>query len=111
MATEWLLNQAAGGYISYDPDDRVYYLTPEQEALLAEPLGGDEVEDNFTPAGRLMSGASVLCCTPHGMVDDGSALGAVVADSRLRDIMLGAGFSSFERVMTTRYSRVLFGRP
>ncbi len=38
-------------------------------------------------------------------------LGRVVADKRLREIMLGAGFASFERVMTTRYNRVFTGRP
>jgi SAM-dependent methyltransferase len=85
-------------------------LRPDGYLFMVEPIGGDEVEDNFTPAGRLMSGASVLCCTPHAMVDGGSALGTVVADSRLREIMLGAGFSSFERVMTTRYNRVFAGR-
>jgi len=79
--------------------------------FMVEPIGGNEVEDNFTPAGRLFSGASVLCCTPHAMVDGGSALGTVVADSRLREIMLGAGFASFERVMATRYNRVFAGRP
>jgi hypothetical protein len=36
MVAEWLLNQAAHGYISYDPGDRAYYLSPEQEALLAD---------------------------------------------------------------------------
>jgi SAM-dependent methyltransferase len=86
-------------------------LRPGGYVFMVEPIGGDEVEDNFTPAGRLMSGASVLCCTPHGMVDGGSALGTVVADRRLREIMLGAGFSSFDRVMATRYNRVFAARP
>ena len=78
---------------------------------MVEPIGGDRVEDNFTAGGRLMSGASVLCCTPHGMVDGGAALGTVVADERLEGIMRRAGFKSFRRVMSTRYNRVVEVRP
>jgi SAM-dependent methyltransferase len=79
--------------------------------FMVEPVAGDQVEDNFNPAGRWMSGASALCCVPHGMVDAGAALGTLVTDARLREIMLGAGFSSFRRVMTTRFNRVLEIRP
>ena len=41
---EWLANQAAGGYVSYDPKARSYYLSPEQSALLA-----DETSAHFIP--------------------------------------------------------------
>ena len=33
---EWLLNQAAGGYVSYAPDSGRYHLTPEQAFALAD---------------------------------------------------------------------------
>jgi len=33
---EWLSNQAAGGYVSYDPQDQVFFLTPEQSLALAQ---------------------------------------------------------------------------
>jgi SAM-dependent methyltransferase len=79
--------------------------------FMVEPIGGDLVEDNFNAAGRLMSGASVLCCTPHGMVDGGAALGTVVADARFEEIIRGAGFTKFRRVMTTRFNRVFEARP
>jgi hypothetical protein len=36
MVGEWLLNQAAAGYISYQPGEQRYVLSPEQEALLAD---------------------------------------------------------------------------
>jgi SAM-dependent methyltransferase len=32
---EWLANQAAGGYVSYDPKTRTYALTPAQAMVLA----------------------------------------------------------------------------
>jgi len=86
-------------------------LRPDGYVFMVEPIGGDRVEDNFTPAGRLMSGASVLCCTPHGMVNGGAALGTVVADARVEEIMRGAGFQSFRRVLATRFNRVFEARP
>jgi 2-polyprenyl-3-methyl-5-hydroxy-6-metoxy-1,4-benzoquinol methylase len=86
-------------------------LKPDGYVFMVEPIGGDRVEQNFTAGGRLMSGASVLCCTPHGMVDGGAALGTVVADERLEGIMRRAGFKSFRRVMSTRYNRVIEVRP
>ena len=42
---EWLANQAAGGYIAYDPATRRYSLPPEQAAALA-----DETSRSFLPA-------------------------------------------------------------
>jgi SAM-dependent methyltransferase len=33
---EWLSNQAAGGYVSYDPDTDAFFLSPEQSLMLAE---------------------------------------------------------------------------
>jgi SAM-dependent methyltransferase len=36
---EWLANQAAGGYVTYDPAAEVYYLDDEQATCLADPNG------------------------------------------------------------------------
>ncbi len=36
---EWLANQAAGGYVEYDPASDTYYLTDEQAMCLADPNG------------------------------------------------------------------------
>ena len=36
MVREWLLNQAAGGYVSYDAQTGQCSLSPEQEVLLAD---------------------------------------------------------------------------
>jgi hypothetical protein len=33
---EWLSNQAAGGYVSYDPASDRFYLNPEQSLVLAQ---------------------------------------------------------------------------
>ncbi len=37
--TEWLNNQAAGGYVSYDPATGEYFMTEEQAFCLADPNG------------------------------------------------------------------------
>ncbi|MBL8859548.1 MAG: class I SAM-dependent methyltransferase [Planctomycetes bacterium] len=34
---EWLNNQAAGGYVQYDPAKQRYFMTPEQKAAFADP--------------------------------------------------------------------------
>lgn len=36
---EWLGNQAAGGYVQYDPSSDTYSLSPEQALCLADPDG------------------------------------------------------------------------
>ena len=33
---EWLSNQAAGGYVTYDPDGEEFFLSPEQSFALAQ---------------------------------------------------------------------------
>jgi SAM-dependent methyltransferase len=33
---EWLSNQAAGGYVSYDPQQEAFFLSPEQSLALAQ---------------------------------------------------------------------------
>jgi hypothetical protein len=37
--TEWLNNQAAGGYVSYDPETGEFFLSDEQAFCLADPSG------------------------------------------------------------------------
>src|ERR1700733_15397328 len=37
--SEWLGNQAAGGYVDYDASAKKYYLNAEQALCLADPAG------------------------------------------------------------------------
>lgn len=37
LVREWLCNQAAGGFVDYDPDGGVFTLPPEQAYVLADP--------------------------------------------------------------------------
>lgn len=51
---EWASNQAASGYIQYDPENSNFYLTPEQAAVFADE------ESPFFMAGGFYSIASVF---------------------------------------------------
>src|SRR5579863_6515526 len=47
---EWLLGQAAGGYVEYDPATQRYSMTEEQSFALANPDGGVYVPGAFVLA-------------------------------------------------------------
>lgn len=85
-------------------------LAPQGSVLLVEPMAGDRVEDNFNPIGRTFSAASTLCCTANSLAMGGTALGAVVPDSALRETVLGAGFSQFRRAAETPFNRIFEAR-
>jgi SAM-dependent methyltransferase len=70
---EWLINQAAGGYVEYDPESGRYSLSPEQAVALTEELspfyvgGGffvikamthavSRIEDHFRNGGGMLWG-------------------------------------------------------
>jgi SAM-dependent methyltransferase len=50
---EWLLSQAAGGYVTYDPEGAIFGLTEEQAAALADPespaymMGGFQIANSI----------------------------------------------------------------
>jgi len=47
---EWLRSQAAGGYVTYDPETDRYSLTPEQAAVLADETSPAFMVGNFRVA-------------------------------------------------------------
>ncbi len=67
---EWLSNQAAGGYVGYDPAGERFFLTPEQSLALAQEgspafvpgafqLATSLIKDEETIAGAFRSGRGV----------------------------------------------------
>ncbi len=67
---EWLSNQAAGGYVSYDADDDRFFLSPEQSLALAQEgspafvagafqLATSLIKDEETIRGAFQSGRGV----------------------------------------------------
>jgi hypothetical protein len=80
--------------------------------MIVEPMAGDRVEDNFNPVGRAMYGFSTLLCTPASLSQDvGLALGAQAGEARIKEVVLGAGFSHFQRVAETPFNIVFEARP
>jgi SAM-dependent methyltransferase len=45
---EWLGNQAAGGYVEFDPANGTYWLSPEQALCLADPDGPVDVPGAYS---------------------------------------------------------------
>jgi SAM-dependent methyltransferase len=80
--------------------------------MIVEPYAGDRIEENLNPVGRAYYGFSTLLCTPASLSQEvGLALGAQAGEARLREVVLGAGFSSLERVAETPFNLVFQARP
>ena len=74
-------------------------LRADGTVLLVEFAGSDRLEENFTPFGRLMYGASALVCTPNA-VSQGATdpLGSLPGEGRLVGIATEVGFSRVRRL-------------
>jgi SAM-dependent methyltransferase len=82
-------------------------LAPDGTWLLVEPMAGDRLADNLTPAGRIFFAASVTICTPAAQAQPGGcALGNHVPEGVLADIVRDAGFTRFQRAAHTPFQRV-----
>jgi 2-polyprenyl-3-methyl-5-hydroxy-6-metoxy-1,4-benzoquinol methylase len=87
-------------------------LAPGGTWMIVEPKAGDRVEENLNPVGRAYYGFSTLLCTPASLSQDvGLALGAQAGEARIREIVTGAGFSSFRRIAETPFNMVFEARP
>jgi SAM-dependent methyltransferase len=83
-------------------------LAPGGTLMIIEPFANDDLNDNLTPVGAAYYAFSTLLCTPSSLSQDvGAALGAQAGESRLRDIVVGAGFTTFRRVAETPFNIVL----
>lgn len=88
---EWLCNQAAGGYVSYDSQTKKYFLNEEQALCLAE---------------------DTVVCTPASLSQEvGLTLGAQAGEQCLRQVFQDGGFSRFRRATETPFNLVLEARP
>ena len=80
--------------------------------MIVEPAAGDRIEDNLNPVGRAYYGFSTLLCTPASLSQEvGLALGAQAGESRIRDVVTGAGLTRFRRVSETPFNLVYEARP
>ena len=80
--------------------------------MIVEPAAGDRIEDNLNPVGRAYYGFSTLLCTPASLSQEvGLAIGAQAGESRIRDVVTGAGLTRFRRVSETPFNLVYEARP
>jgi SAM-dependent methyltransferase len=87
-------------------------LAPDGTWMIVEPFANDRVEENLTPVGRVYYGASTTICTPGSVAQEvGLALGAQAGEARIREVVEGAGFSSFRRAAETPFNLVFEARP
>ena len=80
--------------------------------MLVEPMAGDRLEDNLNPIGRVYYAFSTMVCTPGSRSQEvGCALGAQAGETRLREVVEEAGFSSFRRAAETPFNLILEAKP
>jgi SAM-dependent methyltransferase len=87
-------------------------LAPDGSWMIVEPFANDRVEDNLNPIGRVFFSASTMVCTPASRSQEvGLALGAQAGEARMREVVLGGGFSEFRRANETPFNLVFEARP
>lgn len=87
-------------------------LKPAGTWMIVEPFACDRVEENFNPVGRAFYSASTLICTPASLAQEvGAALGAQAGEARLREVVLGGGFTRFRRATQTPFNLILEAKP
>lgn len=80
--------------------------------MIVEPFANDQLKDNLNPVGRVYYSFSTLLCTPCSRSQEvGMCLGAQAGESRIRDVVMAAGFTRFRRATETPFNIVYEARP
>jgi 2-polyprenyl-3-methyl-5-hydroxy-6-metoxy-1,4-benzoquinol methylase len=88
-------------------------LKPDGTWMIVEPIAADEPGDNVgNPVSRLYYNASTMICVPTSLAQEvGEALGAQAGESKLTDVLTGAGFSRVRRATEGPFNMVIEARP
>jgi len=87
-------------------------LKPDGTWMIVEPMAGDRLEQNLNPVGRLYYAGSTMICVPTSLSQEvGAALGAQAGESKLREVIGGAGFNRIRRAAETPFNMILEARP
>jgi SAM-dependent methyltransferase len=79
---------------------------------MVEPFANDRLEDNLTPVERIYYSASTVPCVPASKDQEvGLALRVQAGEGRLREVVMGGGFSHFRRAPETPFNRVFEACP
>jgi SAM-dependent methyltransferase len=86
-------------------------LKPGGALLWSEADASDHLEENLTPAGRALYGASTMHCMTVSLADHGEGLGVVIGENHARSMAAEAGFSRFERLeIKNPYHQIFLAR-
>jgi SAM-dependent methyltransferase len=66
--------------------------------LWSEADASDQLEENLTPVGRTMYGASTMHCLTVSLAHGGEGLGSVIGEKLARELAREAGFGGVERL-------------
>jgi len=90
-------------------------LAPGGTVMVVEPLAADRFEDEFAnPYARVGYAISTMVCTPSSLAQPGAAaLGAMAGETRIRQVLAGAGYTRVRRVAAEAapFNIVLEARP
>jgi len=73
-------------------------LKPGGVLMWSEADASDQLEENLTPIGRTIYGASTMHCMTVSLAQGGEGLGAVIGESLACELAREAGFAAFERL-------------
>jgi len=87
-------------------------LKPDGSWMIVEPNAKDDLAGNLNPVGRIYYAASTMICVPNSLSQEvGLALGAQAGEAKLRNAVMGGGFTRFQRVTETPFNMILEARP
>ncbi len=87
-------------------------LKPDGTWMIVEPFAHDDLKDNLNPVGRIYYSFSTLLCTPCSRSQEVAlCLGAQAGASRIRDVVMQAGFTRFRQATETPFNIVYEARP
>jgi 2-polyprenyl-3-methyl-5-hydroxy-6-metoxy-1,4-benzoquinol methylase len=77
--------------------------------MIVEPIAGSGPADNISnPVSRLYYNASTMICVPTSLAQEvGEALGAQAGETKLTEVLVGAGFSKVRRATEGPFNMVL----
>ncbi|MGB5691176.1 MAG: methyltransferase domain-containing protein [Flavobacteriaceae bacterium] len=87
-------------------------LKTDGTCMIVEPYAQDTLKDNLNPVGRAFYAFSTQLCVPCSLNQEvGAALGAQAGEKRLKEAVMGGGFTQFRRATETPFNLILEARP
>jgi ubiquinone/menaquinone biosynthesis C-methylase UbiE len=86
-------------------------LKPDGAFLWSEAEVGQQLEDNLTPVGRTLYGASTMHCMTVSLAQGGEGLGSAISEELAKGLAAEAGFASLERLsIRNPFHQIFLGR-